>query len=485
MPAVSLGLVHTYAEQLEGLYLPWTPQGFPAPEVLQLNRALVGELGLDEDLVEAHAAELFSGNTPPADAAPIAQAYAGHQFGHFAPQLGDGRALLLGEVRDARGHLRDIQLKGSGPTHFSRGGDGKATLGPILREYLVAEAMHRLGVPTTRALAALTTGETIRRQEGLRPGAVLARVAASHIRVGTFEFFAARRLTDELSRLTGYTLARHYPDRVGGPEPAPVALLHAAADAQATLIARWMLVGFIHGVMNTDNTTLSGETIDYGPCAFMDAYDPATVFSSIDRGGRYAYANQPGVGQWNLARLGEALGLVIAEDHDAVAAVIERAVGRYADRYRATYLAGMRDKLGLPGEDHRDEALITDLLALMRAASHDYTGTFRALAAGLRAGVPPQDDALHHAWWARWLRRLGDVDRLAVAARMDAVNPAYIPRNHLVEEALTAAIAGDLAPYRALLQVLAEPFNKRPGLERYAEPAPADFSATYKTFCGT
>lgn len=482
MPAPSLGLTNTYARDLVGAYQHHAPCGFPAPRLLQLNDALVAELGLDAEVVARDAARLFSGTLVPADAEPLAQAYAGHQFGGFAPQLGDGRAVLLGELRDEAGRLRDLQLKGSGPTVFSRGGDGKATLGPILREYLVSDAMHRLGVPTTRVLAAVATGESVWRRRP-EPGAVLARVAASHLRVGTLELFAARGQRDLLERVVQYALARHHPELQGAAEPA-LALLRAVAKAQARLVARWMHVGFVHGVMNTDNTTLSGETIDYGPCAFMDIYDPATVFSSIDRGGRYAYGNQPSIAYWNLARLGEALLPLLSGAPEAAVERVREALETYPEAYREAYLTGMRDKLGLADAAPDDGALVTDLLAWMHRARRDFTTTFRRLSQGLREGTPPHDDADFVAWHARWTARLGDAPAAAVADRMDAVNPLYIPRNHLVEEALEAAITGDLAPFRTLLAVLSDPFARQPGRERYEAPAPDDFGP-YRTFCGT
>ena len=337
---------NTYRRSLEGFYAPWQAATVPAPKLIQLNRALAAELGLDADALASDAgAAIFAGNVVPLGAEPLAQAYAGHQFGGFVPQLGDGRALLLGEVIDRHGRRRDIQLKGSGRTPFSRGGDGKATLGPVLREYLLGEAMHALGIPTTRALAAVTTGEPVYRDQIL-PGAVLTRVAASHIRVGTFQFFAARGDTAKVRQLADYTIARHYPDVATAANPY-LAFLDAVVNAQAALIARWMLVGFIHGVMNTDNMAVSGETIDYGPCAFMDRYHPQTVFSSIDRQGRYAYGNQPNIARWNLARLAETLLPLIHSDEKAAIAAVSNAVNAFTDRYDTFWLEGMRAKLGM------------------------------------------------------------------------------------------------------------------------------------------
>jgi len=466
-----LSLEHTFADDLDGLYVPWEPQGFEEPALLFYNRGLAEVLGLDVDAVEAQAATLFSGSSVPAEALPLSQAYAGHQFGGFSPQLGDGRAVLLGELVDPDGRRFDLQLKGSGPTPFSRGGDGQATLGPALREYLVGEAMHALGVSTTRALAVVGTGRTVMRR-GPLPGAVLARVAASHLRVGTLQFFAVRRDVEKLTRLVDYALERHYADRPRSGNNAHD-LLMAVAEAQAQLVASWMHVGFIHGVMNTDNVALSGETIDYGPCAFLDAYDPATVFSSIDHHGRYAYGNQPRIGQWNLARMAEALLPLLADDQDAAVARGEEALVHYTKTYDAAWLGGMRRKLGLRGEQDDDLALVSDLLTHLREHGHDFTKAFRDLSSVASA-----------AWRERWRARRGDADPAAVDAARAAVNPVYIPRNHLVEEALEAAIAGDLEPFRTLMSVLERPFEVQPGRERYAEPAPAEFGP-YTTFCGT
>ncbi|MCO4764104.1 MAG: YdiU family protein [Myxococcales bacterium] len=483
MPAsLTLGVTNTYAEQLEGLYVPWTPKGFPAPTVVALNHDLLAELEVDAALVESNAAALFSGGLLPADAKPLAQAYAGHQFGGFSPQLGDGRAVLIGELLGTDGRPRDLQLKGSGPTPFSRGGDGKATLGPILREYLLGEAMFHLGVPTTRVLAALTTGERVWRTTQL-PGAVLARVASSHLRVGTLQFFAARRDRERVSQLVSYTLQRHYPEHIDAENPA-LALLKSVAKARAHLIAQWMHVGFIHGVMNTDNVTLSGETIDYGPAAFLEVYDPSTVYSSIDRNGRYAYGSQGRIGQWNLARMGEALLEVLAPRQEEAVRMVEGVLNDFLQTYEAELLTGRRLKLGLVGEELDDDALVHELLAWMQRSKQDYTLTFRRLADGLLQDITPFHEADFTAWHAKWLARLGTADRSEVAARMNAVNPLYIPRNHVVEAALDAAIGGDLAPFHRLGEVLKSPYDQRPGLETFAEPAPADFGP-YQTFCGT
>jgi uncharacterized protein YdiU (UPF0061 family) len=417
----------------------------------------------------------------------LAMAYAGHQFGGFSPSLGDGRAMLLAEVTDVGGNLRDIHLKGSGRTPFSRGADGKAALGPVLREYLMGEAMFALGIPTTRALAVVTTGENILREPGLLPGAVLARVASSHLRVGTFQFFAARGETDKLKRLLDYAIARHDPDLAGAGNPA-LAFLEHVARRQSRLIAQWMGVGFIHGVMNTDNMTISGETIDYGPCAFLDSHDPATVFSSIDHQGRYAYGNQPAIAQWNIARLAEALlGLIDADEDKAIAAAME-VIGAVPVWYQTEWAAVMAPKLGMIAPD---VALAQALLDMMTTAGADHTLTFRRLSQAVRgdtaairamlAGAPGFDD-----WFGKWQTRLATEGRDPdfVATAMDAVNPVHIPRNHLVEDALAAATSGDMGPFDVLLAVLTSPFAEIQGQERFALPAPSGFGP-YRTFCGT
>lgn len=482
---------NTYARELEGLYVPWYGAPAPAPELLLLNTAIAEELGLDPVALKSSAGlAMLCGSTMPEGAAPLAMAYAGHQFGGFSPQLGDGRALLIGEVIDRHGQRRDIQLKGSGKTPFSRGGDGKAALGPVLREYIMGEAMHALGIPTTRALAAVTTGETVWRTEPL-PGAVLARVAASHLRVGTFQFFFARGDIARLRRLAEYTIRRHDPELLGR-DDCHIAFLRAAIDRQMVLVAQWMAVGFVHGVMNTDNCAISGETIDYGPCAFIDGYDPNAVFSSIDRQGRYAYSRQPELAQWNLARLAEALLPLINPENPAAALplaqeALEAAPGRYASEWRAR----MGAKLGLAKADEGDVALIEGFLDLLAAREADFTLGFRALAQAARG----EQTALRRhldgsegldAWLASWLARLAleDGGASVAAQHMDAVNPVYIARNHHVEAALTAAHAGDLAPTRRLLDALAAPFARRPGFEDLEQPAPEGFGP-YTTYCGT
>lgn len=476
-----LGLEHTYADQLEGAYASLTPQGFASPERLLLNRPLAEALGLDPDTLDAN---VLSGSAIPEGAKPIAQAYAGHQFGQLNPQLGDGRAVLLGEIVDGAGRRFDLQLKGAGKTPFSRGGDGRALLDSALREYIFSEAMHALGVPTTRALAVVTTGETLYREDRVGPGAVLARVAASHLRVGTLEFFAVREDTEKLERLVGYAVRRHFPDRAGADNPAR-ALLESVAEVQAELVARWMLLGFVHGVMNTDNFSLSGETIDYGPCAFIDTYDPKAVFSRIDRQGRYAFGNQPNIGAWNLARMAEALLSLLAESRDEAVEFAEAALGSYVEGVRSKWRSGMRDKLGLSEEREGDDAVVDGLLEWMKASGADYTSTFRALSASLReADAAFAGDEAFAKWSELWKARLEGRGGDEVADAMDAVNPAYIPRSHLVEEALDRALSGDLEPTRTLLEVLERPYAAQPGKERYAAGRPAELGR-HRTHCNT
>lgn len=495
---------NTYARELADFAVPWQPAAVPQPRLLFLNDGLAAELGLEAAAIAGHeGAEIFSGNRLPEGAEPIAQAYAGHQFGGFSPQLGDGRAVLLGEVVDRQGRRRDIALKGSGRTPFSRGGDGKAAVGPMLREVLIGEAMHALGIPTTRALAVVATGEQIFR-ERLLPGAVLTRVAASHIRVGTFQFFAARGETDRVRQLADYTIARHDPGLAGDPQRYR-ALLHAVAERQAALLAQWMNVGFIHGVMNTDNMTLSGETIDYGPCAFLEAYDPAAVFSSIDQGGRYAFGNQPHIARWNLARLAETLLPLLAEDMDRAVALATEVIDAFPALHRAYLLRGQRAKLGLlggtPAEDVQDESLAADWLELLQRERVDFTLAWRRLADAAAGDAAPlqslfPDPQAPRAWLSRWRARCarddareGTVAADAGSARATAmrqVNPIVIPRHHRVEAALDAASdQGDLAPFQALLAALRRPFDEDAGLEPYAEPAPVELTACYRTFCGT
>jgi uncharacterized protein YdiU (UPF0061 family) len=476
---------NSFVRELPGLYEPWQAAAVPEPRLLALNEALVAELGADAAALRAaDGVAALAGNAVPEGASPVAQAYAGHQFGTFVPRLGDGRALLLGEVIDVGGRRRDLHLKGSGRTPFARGGDGKAAVGPMLREYLIGEAMHGLGIPTTRALSVVATGERVLREAGPLPGAVLARVAASHLRVGTFQYAATRQDPDVLRRLADYAIARHHPEAADAEHPY-LELLERVLEVQASLIARWMLVGFIHGVMNTDNMTISGETIDYGPCAFMEAFDPGTVFSSIDHAGRYAYGNQPAIAQWNLARLAETLLTLIDPDTDAAIAAATEVLRTFPTRYDEHWSAGLRAKLGLAAEPLRDEALLDDLPTLLHDQRADFTSFFRALSASLRDDEPLGADL--EPWTERWRAELTEqhADPAAVAATMDRINPMYIARNHHVEDALTAATAGDLRPFEELLDVVARPFDERPGLEGYAGPAPTSFTGTYRTFCGT
>jgi uncharacterized protein YdiU (UPF0061 family) len=466
---------NSYARLPGSMHVRVAPTPVAAPRLIAVNAALALELAIDPTRLTA---AMAVGNTLPAGAEPIAQPYAGHQFGHFVPQLGDGRAILLGEVVDRAGRRRDIQLKGAGPTPFSRRGDGRAALGPVLREYLVSEAMHALGIPTTRALMAAATGETVFRETAL-PGAVLTRVAASHIRVGTFQFFAVRRDHQSLRLLLDHVIARHYPDLAGAGNPA-LALLDRVMDRQAALVARWVQVGFVHGVMNTDNMSIAGETIDFGPCAFIDAYDPATVFSSIDEFGRYAYANQPAVAQWNLARLAETLLPFIDDDRDAAIRIATERIEQFPALYSRHWLAGFRSKIGLASAEPDDAGLVQGLLDTMQRARADFTLTFRRLSRGddvpeIRAWIP--------AWQARLSRDpLSPQDRRAL---MLSVNPAYIPRNHLVEEMIKAAVERqDYAPFGEMSRILMNPYEEQAGAGRYAAP-PADAERVYRTFCGT
>jgi uncharacterized protein YdiU (UPF0061 family) len=468
----------SYARAVPGLSIPWTAAPAPAPELLVLNEGLAAELGVDAAGLRAPAGvSLLTGHGLPDGVRPVAQAYAGHQFGMYQPRLGDGRALLLGEVLDTAGHRRDVHLKGSGRTPFARGGDGRAAVGPMLREYLLGEAMHALGIPTTRALSVVATGEPVLREEGRLPGAVLCRVAASHLRVGTLQYAAASGDRDVLRALADYAITRHHPSAAGA-EDRYLRLYRHVTAVQAELVARWMLVGFVHGVLNTDNTTISGETIDYGPCAFMDAFDPATVFSSIDHTGRYAYANQPAIIQWNLARLGEALLPLIDDDTDAAVEAATGVLNEFTEAFQGHWQRGMAAKLGLAAPD---PGLVADLPELLRAQRVDFTSFFRALSAGTARDLFV-DRAPFEAWNARREALLPD-DRAAVAAAMDRVNPLYIPRNHRVEEALAAATAGDMAPFHRLVDVVSAPYEQRPGLDDYAQPDPA--ATPYVTYCGT
>ncbi len=480
----TLRLEHRFADALPELAVAWQAEAAPEPALLTLNEDLAAELGLDVTHLRTPAGlRLLTGTAVPDGATPVAQAYAGHQFGGWSPRLGDGRALLLGELTGPDGRMRDLHLKGSGRTPFARGGDGLAAVGPMLREHVVSEALHHLGIPTTRALAVVGTGRQVRR-ETMLPGALLARTAASHLRVGSFQYARSLGDPDLLRRLADHAIARHHPGAARAERPY-LALLEAVTAAQASLVAHWMLVGFVHGVLNTDNVTISGETIDYGPCAFLDAYDPTTSFSSIDEGGRYAYGQQPTVTLWNLARLAEALLPLIDDDEERAVALATASLEAYSPTYAAHLDAGMRRKLGLPVGPADDVAvdLTADLLALMRETGVDHTSFWRRLSAAARGAAEPArsmvlDLAAFDAWCERWLALGPDADA------MDRQNPVYVPRNHLVEEALTAATGGDLGPVHALLDVLAAPYDERPGLERYAEPDP-DGGAGFRTFCGT
>jgi uncharacterized protein YdiU (UPF0061 family) len=484
---------HTYAALPANFFARVAPTPVASPRLIKLNRPLARHLGLDPDVLDSpEGAEILSGKRLPDGADPIAMAYAGHQFGHFVPQLGDGRAILLGEVIDKDGIRRDIQLKGSGPTPFSRRGDGRAALGPVLREYVVSEAMFALGIPTTRSLAAVTSGESVMR-ETMLPGAVLTRVAASHIRVGTFQYFAARQDTDALRRLADHVIARHYPHLAGAERPYH-ALLDAVVGRQARLVARWLLVGFIHGVMNTDNTSISGETIDYGPCAFLDHYDPAQVFSSIDEMGRYAYANQPRIALWNLTRLAECLLPLFSDDQDRAIEQAQEILGAFPEIFSTAYQAGLRAKIGLFEAREGDEALVQGLLDAMARGKADFTLTFRRLGdAALDAGSDAKVRSLFadngeafDEWLARWRQRTGEEPQSSAArqAAMQSVNPAFIPRNHRIEAVIASAVGGDTAPFEELIKVLAKPFEDQPEFADYANP-PAAHEVVCQTFCGT
>jgi uncharacterized protein YdiU (UPF0061 family) len=468
---VQLG--HRFADALPELSVAWQADEAPDPRLLALDEGVAAGLGLDPVWLRSPSGLAFPpGTRGRAGARPVAQGYAGHQFGNYSPRLGDGRALLLGDLAGL-----DLHLKGSGRTPWSRGGDGLAVVGPMLREFVVSTAMHALGIPTTRSLAVVATGRTVQR-ETPQPGAVLARTASSHLRVGSFQLVRATEDVELLRRLADHAIAAHVPAAADAEIPA-LALYEHVVAVQADLLARWMLVGFVHGVMNTDNMTISGETIDYGPCAFLDAHDADTVFSSIDSGGRYRYGNQPLAAQWNLARLAEALLPLIHDDPEQAIPTAVAVLETFLPRYEAAWAEGMRAKLGL--REDADPALVTDLQALLEVNHPDHTGVFRALGAAARGDAEPArrlvlDLAGFDAWAARWLAAGPDADA------MDRVNPVYVPRNHLVEEALDAATAGDLGPVKRLVEVLRRPFDERPDLARYAEPGPA---GTYVTYCGT
>jgi uncharacterized protein YdiU (UPF0061 family) len=484
---------NTYTALPDGFFARVAPTPVAAPRLIKLNRPLAVRLGLDPDLLESpEGAEILAGKRLPDGAQPIAMAYAGHQFGHFVPQLGDGRAILLGEVIDIDGIRRDIQLKGSGPTPFSRRGDGRAALGPVLREYIVSEAMAALGIPTTRSLAAAITGESVMR-ETMLPGAVLTRVASSHIRVGTFQYFAARGDTEGVRRLADHAIARHYPQAAQAERPYH-ALLEGVIARQAELVARWLHVGFIHGVMNTDNTSISGETIDYGPCAFMDHYDPAAVFSSIDEQGRYAYANQPRIALWNLTRLAECLLPLFSDDKDKAIEEAQSVLAEFPGKFTAAYQSGLRQKIGLFTARDGDEALVQDLLDAMAKNNADFTLTFRRLSAAAEDAARDQDvralfadPVAYDEWVVRWRQRTGEEPQTPTerAGVMRTVNPAFIPRNHRIEAVIQAAVArDDYAPFEELIAVLAKPYEEQPAFADYANP-PEPHQRVLQTFCGT
>lgn len=483
---------NSYARLPQPFFSKVDPTPVSEPWLIKFNTKLSDELGLDTAAVLKDAATIFSGNSIPEGAEPVAMAYAGHQFGQFVPLLGDGRAILIGEVIDREGTRRDIQLKGAGPTPYSRRGDGRAALGPVLREYIVSEAMHALGIPATRALAAVVTGDPVYR-EHILPGAVFTRVAASHVRVGTFQFFAARGDHANLRVLADYVIDRHYPELKAEERPY-VALLKAVSERQASLIARWLGVGFIHGVMNTDNMTISGETIDFGPCAFMDAFDPAKVFSSIDQGGRYGYSNQPGIGQWNLARLFEAMLPILNEDTEQAVEAANDILADYGRTFQAHWLDGMRKKIGLSTAEDGDLTLIQDLLARMNAGDADFTLAFRRLSSAAQDDAAEadftatfRDPSTILPWLGEWRDRLSreSISREERAHAMRAVNPAFIPRNHRIEAAIRAATEdGDFSLFEALLEVTSRPYEDQPGFAAYAEP-PKPGEEVLRTFCGT
>ncbi len=477
-------LDNSYARLPNKFYSIQNPSSVRSPEMVILNQILAADLGLNVNALKSHdGVTVFAGNIIPEGSLPLAQAYAGHQFGHFT-MLGDGRALLIGEQITPQGERFDIQLKGSGRTPYSRRGDGRAALGPMLREYIISDAMHTLGIPTTRSLAVVKTGESVIRETVL-PGAILTRVAASHIRVGTFQYIAQWGSIDELRTLADYTVQRHFPE-VYEDENRYLSLLKEVIKRQAMLIAKWQMVGFIHGVMNTDNMVLSGETIDYGPCAFMNAYDPATVFSSIDTYGRYAYGNQPPIAGWNLARLAETLVPLIHEDQDEGVKLAQDEISKFADLYHSHWLRGMRSKLGIINEEPEDESLIENLLNMMHKHQADYTNTFRDLTNNKPEVANLSDIAEFVQWYERWQARLGRQQESKECAYelMRITNPAIIPRNHRVEEALEAAVKGDNSVMRRLLDVLSKPFDYSPDKAEYTEP-PALSASRYQTFCGT
>jgi len=481
--ALDLPFDNSYAQLPEQFYVRLPPTEMPSPTLIRFNNALATEMGLgDIELESPQAIEMFTGSFVPASSDPIAMVYAGHQFGGYAPRLGDGRAILLGEIVGPDGVRRDVQLKGAGRTPFSRGGDGRAVLGPVLREYIVSEGMRALGIPTTRALAATLTGERVAREQ-LFPGAMLTRVSRSHVRIGTFQYFAAQGDLASVKQLADYVIERHYPEVKDTRFPYD-ALIEAVMEAQAELVAQWMQVGFIHGVMNTDNMQVAGETIDYGPCAFMDTYDPTTVYSSIDRMGRYAYVNQPHIAQWNLAWLIRSVLPIMDENEEAAVERAQAILDSFPQRYEAAFIPGMRNKLGLRSAAADDRELVQDFHTLMHEQKADFTLAFRALSSlGKTAGSGDErfaeqleDPAAADEWIARWRERLAreNLDDDTRSAAMRAANPLYIPRNHLVEEAIQHGLGNDFAAFETLLKAIAEPFDERPHLERLARPPEPD-----------
>ncbi len=484
MATAEFNFDNTYLQLPCVFYSRLLPAPVPQPEMILLNEPLATDLGLDfSQFSPDEKAALFGGNHMPNGSEPFSQAYAGHQYGHFT-MLGDGRAIVWGEHVTQTGQRHDLQFKGSGPTPYSRGGDGRAALGPMLREYIISEAMYALNIPTTRSLAVVASGERVYREIPL-PGAILTRVASSHIRIGTFQYAALQQGRETIQSLLDYTIKRHYPE-VKGAQNKPLALLKRVIEKQAELITHWMRVGFIHGVMNTDNMALSGETIDYGPCAFMDAYNPGTVFSSIDHTGRYAYAKQPAIAQWNLARLAETLLPLLDDDPEKATQLAEEAINGFATVYREKLFTMLRSKLGLFGEHPEDENLITDLLDWMKRQGADHTNTFLDLTREAPPKGEPYDAENFKEWQARWQARLAKNSKPLKDAQalMRANNPALIPRNHKVEEALEAATQGNLRPLEELLAVLKDPYNHHPGLEPYQSP-PTPEEKVCQTFCGT
>jgi uncharacterized protein YdiU (UPF0061 family) len=490
---IAFAFDNSYARLPERFYAKLAPTAVAKPRLIKLNEPLARELGLNPDwLASPEGVQTLAGNSLPEGAEPLAMAYAGHQFGNWVAQLGDGRAILLGEVRDVNGIRRDIQLKGAGPTPFSRNGDGRAALGPVLREYIVSEAMFALGIPTTRSLAAVTTGEQVLRQDGLLPGAVLTRVARSHVRIGTFEYFGNRGDVEAVRHLADYVIERLYPE-IPRDDSRYRALLEGVIARTAKLVARWQLIGFIHGVMNTDNVAISGETIDYGPCAFMDMFHPAQVFSSIDTGGRYAYGNQPRIAHWNLVRLAQALLPLLGEDENRALASARAAIDAFPARFETELFAGLLRKIGIAEARDGDVALAGDLLERMAANKVDFTLLFRLLCAAAEPGSDAdgpvralfEDPLAFDEWAVKWRERLAQTPLTARAELMRRNNPAFIPRNHRIEAVIVAAERhGDFAPLEELLRVLQSPYDDQPSLAHYADPPKPD-EIVQQTFCGT